>query len=638
MHADRPLVLQVDSLRRSYGRLSRVEAVRGVSFDVRRGEIVGLVGPDGAGKTSVMQMLAGVLSPHGGTATVNGVDAARGAEQVKRRIGYMPQGLGSNLYDSLTVHENIEFFRELRKLPADVYARNRAELLAATRLEPFLHRRAATLSGGMRQKLALVCTLIHLPDVLLLDEPTTGVDPISRQEFWQIVRRVVEERLTTVLLSTSYMDEAERCHRIALMHEGAIVAEGTPESVRQRATGRFGRLVAQPQAAALRLLRARSDVDSTEVFGEAIRFRFSGELREIEGALVAGSIAIVRLAIEEPRLEDVFLQLLAGAEAQAPAFRFPARQTASSDAAVECRGVTHRFGRFTAVDHVDLSVRRGEIFGLLGPNGAGKTTLIKMLCGLLPPTDGAIAIGGMDVRTERSRLWTALGYMSQRFSLYQDLTVRQNLQLYADLYDLRASTSTDVATWLGLDPYLPRLTKDLPAGVRQRVSLLCAVLHRPAIVLLDEPTSGVDPQARRLFWDLIYSLSRDAGITVLVSTHHMDEASHCDRLALMHDAALIADGSPAELQAASERRSGSLLAITAADPGRAFQVLAHRGQRPSLYGDELRIRSRDPDGDRLALTALFEREHAGRVQIDQVPLSMEETFIDFIDHAEAAHG
>ena len=636
MAPDDDVVLDARELRRWHGRFTRVEAVRGVSFQVRRGTIFGLIGPDGAGKTSIMQMFAGVLKPHGGSASVEALDVATSAERVKARVGYMPQGLGSNLYDSLTVRENIEFFRDLRKLPSDVYTRNLVDLLTVTRLEPFLGRRAANLSGGMRQKLALICTLIHLPEVLLLDEPTTGVDPISRQEFWQIVRRVVEERRTTVLLSTSYMDEAERCHRIALLHGGEIVAEGTPDAVRSRATGRFARLVAEPQAAAVRLLRARADVDSTEVLGDAVHLRFTGELRDIEASLTAAGISIARLAVEEPRLEDVFLQLLSAGE-PSPGTMFAETRAAAAGTPVNCRDVTRRFGAFTAVDRVTLSLRQGEIYGLLGPNGAGKTTLIKMLCGLLPPTDGTIVVAGLDVSRDRDRLWKAIGYMSQRFSLYQDLTVRQNLRLYADLYDVDPATYRDLTAWLGLDPYLSRLTRDLPAGVRQRVSLVCAVLHRPSIVLLDEPTSGVDPHARRVFWELIYSLSRDAGITVLVSTHHMDEAAHCDRLGLMHQAALIADGSPSQLRDESERRSGSLLAIRADDSSRAYRLLSSHGRRPALYGDHLRVRSLDPDHERLALTELFEREHAGRVRIEQVPLSIEETFLDFVQQAEAVH-
>jgi ABC-2 type transport system ATP-binding protein len=609
--------------------------VGGVSFSVGKGEIFGLIGPDGAGKTSIIQMLAGVLTPHGGSASVEGLDVVADSERVKQRVGYMPQGLGSNLYDSLTVRENIEFFRDLRGLPADVYRRNRAELLAVTRLEPFLERRAANLSGGMRQKLALICTLIHLPDVLLLDEPTTGVDPISRQEFWQIVQRVVDERLTTVLLATSYMDEAERCHHIALLHAGAIVGAGTPQSIKQQATGRFAHLVADPQRLALQLLRQRPDVDSTEVFGDAIHVGFGGELREIESALTAGGATIRDLTVEDPGLEDVFLQLLATDQPKTAAFHFDAAPSRGPGATVACQALSRRFGAFTAVDAVDLSVGKGEIFGLLGPNGAGKTTLIKMMCGLLEPSAGSIAVGGVNVRTERERLWTAMGYMSQRFSLYPDLTVRQNLRLYADLYGLDESASVDLMVWLGLEPFVSRLTRDLPTGVRQRVSLLCAVLHHPSIVFLDEPTSGVDPQARRVFWDLIYALSRDAGITVLVSTHYMDEAAHCDRLGLMHQGRLVADGSPDRLKELSERRSGGLLAVRADDLDRAHAVLRQHCPGAVRYGDHIRLRTSDPDADQLALAALLDRAGIGRVRVQPTAMSMDEAFIDFIQAAES---
>jgi ABC-2 type transport system ATP-binding protein len=635
MDHEAPPVVEARNLRRSYGRFTRVEAVRGVSFAARRGEIFGLIGPDGAGKTSIIQMLAAVLRPHDGSASIEGLDVVEASERVKQRIGYMPQGLGSNLYDSLTVGENIEFFRDLRQLPADVYRRNRGALLAVTRLEPFLDRRAANLSGGMRQKLALICTLIHLPDVLLLDEPTTGVDPISRQEFWQIIGRLVEERSATVLVSTSYMDEAERCHRIALLHSGAVVAEGTPEEVRRRARGRFARLTAEPQASARQLLRRRGDVQSTEVFGDELHIRFDGELRDIEAALVDRGIKVGNVAMQNPGLEDVFLQLLGSTEPDSDTV--PLATTAPrTGLAVECRDVSRRFKTFAAVDAVDLSVRRGEIFGLLGPNGAGKTTLIKMMCGLLEPSAGTIAIGGIDVRTQHERVWTTIGYMSQRFSLYGDLTVYQNLRLYADLYGLQRSAYGELMTRLGLEPFASRLTRDLPVGVRQRLSLLCAVLHHPSTVFLDEPTSGVDPLARRVFWDLIYSLSRDAGITVLVSTHYMDEAVHCDRLGLMHQGRLIADGSPAALKQRSERRSGSLLAIRTADARGAFRVVLRERPGAVLYGDHIRVRTLAPDADHLALASALEQEGVGRVRIEPVPISMDEAFIDFVQTAEAA--
>jgi ABC-type multidrug transport system ATPase subunit len=618
-------VIEVTDLRRSYGRLSAVEAVRGVSFAVSRGEIFGLIGPDGAGKTSVIQMLAGVLRPSAGAASVHGIDLGRDPERVKGRVGYMPQGLGSNLYDSLTVDENIEFFRDLRQLPADVYRSNRAALLAATRLEPFLRRRAGNLSGGMRQKLALICTLIHLPAVLLLDEPTTGVDPISRQDFWHIIRRVVDERRTTVLLSTSYMDEAERCHRIALMHGGRVIAEGTPAGIRQRARGRFARITALPQEPALQLVRRHPDVQASQVFGDEIHIEFDGDLRRIESTLVEQGITVRDLTVQEPDLEDVFLQLLGRREAEPSAVRFERVPPSTTPTAIDCRDVTRRFGGFTAVDRVSLSVEHGEVFGLLGPNGAGKTTLIKMMCGLLEPTAGSVTIGG------------AIGYMSQRFSLYQDLSVRQNLQLYADLYSLDRGRYAGLVTRLGLDPFVSRLTRDLPGGVRQRVSLLCAVLHHPSIVLLDEPTSGVDPGARRVFWDLIYSLSRDAGVTVLVSTHYMDEAVHCDRLALMDQARLVVVGSPAELRQRAEDRFGRLLVIESDEVEATYRVLRGAGADVTLFGNRIHVRSLEPDADHLALAAMLERGGVGRVRITTAPLSMDETFIDFIRTADAVH-
>jgi ABC-2 type transport system ATP-binding protein len=530
-----------------------VHAVADVSFDVQPGEVFGLIGPDGAGKTSIMQVLAGVLKLHGGSAAVMGLDVRANGEAVRRIVGYMPQGLGSNLYESLTVDEHIEFFRDLRQLPPDVYARNRAALLSATRLEPFLDRRVAQLSGGMRQKLALICTLIHLPMVLLLDEPTTGVDPISRREFWQIIERLVSTTKATVLLSTSYMDEAERCDRIALVHAGRIVAMGTPDSVRHQTLGRFVHIAAEPQTLAVACLCNRPDVTSTEVFGDELHVQFDGQLRDIEHDLVAHGVRIASASIQEPALEDAFLQVLGIHETLARRWHFPRVPSTGDGPSISCTDVTCRFGSFTAVDRVHLDVPPGEILGLLGPNGAGKTTLIKMMCGLLAPSSGRITVAGIDVVTDRTRVRRAIGYMSQRFSLYNDLSVRQNLRLYADLYGLPTEECAALANALGLEPAMARLAKDLPSGVRQRLSLLCAVLHRPPIVFLDEPTSGVDPQARRVFWDLIYSLSRESGVTVVVSTHYMDEAAHCDRLGLMNAGRLVAIGSPASLRNRCQR-------------------------------------------------------------------------------------
>ena len=632
-------VLEVRGLSRFYGRRRhRIEAVRRVSLSVGRGEIFGLIGPDGAGKTSIIQILAGVLSADGGSASVAGIDVAADPEAVKRRIGYMPQGLGINLYDSLTVDENIEFFRELRQLPNDIYRKNRAALLGMTRLTPFLDRRAANLSGGMRQKLALICTLIHLPDVLLLDEPTTGVDPISRQDFWQIIRRVVEERQATVLLSTSYMDEAERCQRIALLHAGAVVAEGTPQAVREEATGRYATMTVEPQREALEVLRRRADVVATEVFGEEIHVQFTGELRAIESELTRRGIAIRQLAIHEPDLEDVFLEVLREPQQQVHTrFRLVSSKGSSSPSAIECANVTRRFDSFTAVADVNLDVRRGEIFGLLGPNGAGKTTLIKMMCGLLQPSAGTIAIAGARLDGRVRRAQHRVGYMSQRFSLYRDLTVRQNLRLYANLYDVDMGVCDEMMARLGLEAFASRLAGDLPVGLRQRLSLLCAVLHGPPIVFLDEPTSGVDPHARRIFWELIYSLSRESGITVVISTHYMDEATHCDRLGLMGQGRLIAVGSPFELRERSERRSGHLLVIRAPSLRVAQNVVLGRDPDAVLYGDSIHVRSADADADRIVLSELLAKAGVAGARVDAPPLSMDETFIDFIRSEEPVH-
>jgi ABC-type multidrug transport system ATPase subunit len=636
MTPDTAAILEARGLSRCYGRgRHRVDAVRNVSLSVARGEIFGLIGPDGSGKTSILQMFAGVLSPDGGAAAVDGIDVVRSPEAVKQCVGYMPQGLGINLYDNLTVRENIEFFRELRKLPRSTYERNRADLLHMTRLEPALDRRAANLSGGMRQKLALICTLIHLPDVLLLDEPTTGVDPISRQDFWRIIQRVVEERQATVLLSTSYMDEAQRCHRIALLHAGAIVAEGTPQAVRASATGRYATLMAEPQQEALSILRRRADVTAANVFGEDIHLQFSGELRAIESALTAGGVEIRQLAVEEPDLEDVFLEVLRERQPVQPAFHLAASIASSAPVAIDCVNVTRRFDSFTAVDHVSLEIGRGEIFGLLGPNGAGKTTLIRMICGLLPPTSGTIAVAGSAAGGPASR--SRIGYMSQRFSLYRDLSVMQNLRLYADLYGVDMHACAEMAARLGLAPFLSRLAADLPVGLRQRLSLLCAVLHGPSMVLLDEPTSGVDPQARRVFWDLIYSLSRESRITVLVSTHYMDEAAHCDRLGLMGQGRLIAVGSPGELRRRSEEHSGRLLAVRAPSLRDADAVVRPRYPDAVLYGDSIHVRSANPDADVLALSNLLARAGVGGARVVPVPLPMDETFIDFIRSEEGAH-
>jgi ABC-type multidrug transport system ATPase subunit len=442
--------IDVRGLTRSYAR-GRIRAVREVSFTVGHGEVFGLIGPDGAGKTSVLQILGGVLSAHGGAATVGGVDAIRRPEAVKDLIGYMPQGLGLNLYDSLTVGENIEFFRDLRRVPAGEYAANRDRLLAMTRLAPFLDRRAGALSGGMRQKLALICTLVHLPDVLLLDEPTTGVDPISRRDFWSIVHGLVVERGVTVLLTTAYMDEAERCHRVALLHEGEVIASGQPQALVAGLAGRVFAIRGQRLDDALAAVRAAPAVRAAAIHGEEVRVLADDGAPALGAILAAVGLADMTVAAIPAGFEDVFVHHLtrvrparpdagalpadvrapAGGERSLPAGVDASPPVDAGAPVVIARELTRRFDGFAAVDAVSLEVRGGEILGLLGPNGAGKTTLIRMLCGLDRATAGTATVAGHDVRRARADLRARIGYMAQRFSLYRDQSVLQNLRLSA---------------------------------------------------------------------------------------------------------------------------------------------------------------------------------------------------------------
>ena len=579
-----PKVIEVQNLSKSY---RRQPAVQGVSFSIERGEVFGLLGPDGAGKSSIIEMLTGVLSKTEGKATVNGVDVFANPEAVKPHIGYMPQGLGLNLYDTLSVDENIDFFGDLREVPTPTFERNKAELLQITRLERFRDRPAAQLSGGMRQKLALCCTLIHLPELIFLDEPTTGVDPISRREFWMIINRLVVEQGTTVLMTTSYLDEAERCHRVAFMYQGHIIAQGTPAD-----------------------LQAQAGTDA------------QGRPRSLEEVFIR--------ALEQETGESAPLVMMAPG-AVAP----PAIETAAPAIAVEA--LTKKFGEFVAVNQVSFEVRQGEIFGFLGPNGAGKTTVIKMLTGIVPPTSGQASIGGLDLRSARQQIKSQLGYMSQKFSLYRDLTVLENLRLYGGIYGMAAadleSRIPEILAMADLQGREDQMAAGLPLGIRQRLALGSAILHRPRIVFLDEPTSGVDPLARRKFWQIIHQLAA-AGVTIVVSTHYMDEAQHCQRLALMHQGHLVAVGTPDELRVQAEAATGRILDICTPTFREAFLLLQKHFPQAILHGSQVHIPTLHPGPDREQIQQLLAQARLPLDQILEIPLSMEDTFIYFIEAAE----
>ncbi len=641
--ADR-YVIRVAGLHKRYSR-GKVHAVRGVSFDVHRGRVLGLIGPDGAGKTSIIQILAGVLSADDGRASVAGIDVRRQPERVKPLIGYMPQGLGLNLYDSLSVAENIEFFRALRQVPDVEYRENRARLLAMTRLAPFLDRPAGKLSGGMRQKLALICTLIHLPDILLLDEPTTGVDPLSRRDFWTIIHDLVTRRGVTVLLSTAYMDEAERCHHVVLMHQGEVIAEGAPDALTAALPGRLVAIGGAPPPDVARAAAGWPEAESVALYGAETHVLLRDLAADVEARLAAAGFAGAQVRDIPPDLEDVFVHRLVERKAAADSAHLTApisNKNTGAAAPVHTQQLTRRFDHFVAVDQVSLDVQAGEIFGLLGPNGAGKTTLLKMLCGLLAPSDGQASVTGLDLAqpAARRQLRDRIGYMSQRFSLYRDLAVSANLELYAGLYSLpRAQRRARIQTLLAelrLSDFAERRTQALPLGLRQRLALAAALLHEPHLLFLDEPTSGVDPVARRQFWDIVHGLAREQGITVLVSTHYMDEAEHCDRLALMHQGRLAAMGSPAELKQRASADGGPAVVVTARAFERAYPLLSEKFPGAMLYGRRIQWQSRAAEADVAAAGTLL-RSAGIEATVSAQPLTMEEAFIHFIARAEADH-
>ena len=460
--------IEVNHVSKSYG---KVRALDDVSFAVRRGEVFGLIGPDGAGKTSMFRILCSLLLPDAGTASVDGFDVVREMKQVRRRVGYMPGKF--SLYQDLTVEENLQFFATLFGTTVEAgYDSIRA---IYSQIERFKDRRAGALSGGMKQKLALSCALVHQPSVLFLDEPTTGVDPVSRKELWEMLG-TLRERGITIVASTPYLDEVRRCDRVCFLHEGKVQGIDTPENILKQ---------------------------FAEVFNPA-------------GIEIA-------VATEPRPTENV----------------------------ISVSHLVKAFGSFRAVDDISFEVRRGEIFGFLGANGAGKTTAMHMLTGLNQPTSGTGTVAGFDIRTEHEQIKRHIGYMSQRFSLYEDLTVAENIRLFAGIYGMKDSDikqkTDEVLQRLKFEGHKNDLVRSLPLGWKQKLAFSVSIFHEPAIVFLDEPTGGVDPATRRQFWELIYEAA-GRGITVFVTTHYMDEAEYCDRISIMVDGKIKAIGTPEELK------------------------------------------------------------------------------------------
>jgi ribosome-dependent ATPase len=485
-----PPIVSIKGITHRYG---KVTALDDISLDVPRGLMVGVIGPDGVGKSTLLGLIAGSRKLQGGRLTVLDGDMASGEHRraVCPRIAYMPQGLGKNLYLELSVYDNVDFMAELFGLSVEARQQRVDELLEATGLAPFPDRPAGKLSGGMKQKVGLCGALVHDPDLLILDEPTTGVDPLSRRQFWALIADIRSRRPgMSVMVATAYMDEASRWDWIVAMDAGRVLATGTPAELMQR-TGKT----------------------------------------DLEQSFVA-------LLPEEKRKGHTELVI-------------PPRVATKGELAIESHGLTRRFGNFTAVDHVTMAIERGEIFGFLGSNGCGKSTTMKMLTGLLPPTEGSATVFGQSVEAGSLEVRNNLGYMTQAFSLYEELTVRANLLLDAKLYHLTKEETEQRVDALvrrfGLGPHLDAVCGELPLGLKQRLSLAVAVLHNPKLLILDEPTSGVDPVARDSFWELLIDLSRKEGVTIFVTTHFMNEGMRCDKIALMHAGRVLAYDAPQKL-------------------------------------------------------------------------------------------
>jgi ABC-2 type transport system ATP-binding protein len=532
-------------------RFGAVTALAGVDLALQGGQMTGLVGPDGAGKTTLIRILAGLVDPDGGSAQVLGVPATR---MPREKLGYMPQRFG--LYEDLSVIENLTLYADLRALPAGERAATFARLLDFTDLARFQGRLAGQLSGGMKQKLGLACALVSRPQVLLLDEPGVGVDPVSRHELWDMVRTLAGEGVG-VLWSTAYLDEAERCDRVYLLSEGALLHAGPPQAMMARMAGRVVQIAVPASARRERLhaLRASGMVMDALRHGESLRLLLRAPVEQAGASLGLGPGDLVT-----PRFEDGFIDALGGTDLGDSALAAQYRTIPQSEApAIEARGLTKRYGAFTAAGDITFSVPRGTIFGLLGPNGAGKSTTFKMLCGLITASAGTGSVAGHDLRRAKADARQSLGYMAQKFSLYGDLSVRQNLAFFAGIYGLSgagARAAIDhVVEVFHLGGVLAMNAGTLPLGFRQRLSLACAVMHQPPVLFLDEPTSGVDPLVRREFWNHITGLV-DKGVTVLVTTHFMDEAEYCDRIALIDRARQIATGTPDELRALAGGAAG----------------------------------------------------------------------------------
>jgi len=631
--AGRARAVSIRGLKKSYGAL---EAVRGIDLDVAQGEVFGLIGPDGAGKTSTFQILGGVMAASEGEARIFG-SPARDARQ---SIGYLTQSF--SLYQDLSVAENLRYMGELRRLSDDEIAERGNHYLKLFDMDRFTERLAGRLSGGMKQKLALACALITEPKLLLLDEPTTGVDPVSRREFWDTLAELAGEGMT-IVVATPYLDEAERCSRVALMFDGLIHQTGTPAELREGLGLDRLEVRASDLGRAEDLLSAAPAISDAQRFGDRLDVMVGdveAGARSARETLERAGISVKEIRAGQPTLENAFVSLLRkmGGELKSPAFpmRRRFRERAADAVAIGAHNLTKSFGNFHAVKGINIEVRYGEIYGLLGANGAGKTTTIKMLCGLIEPTLGRMELAGESGSLRSNFVRQRIGYMSQKFSLYDDLSINDNLDFFAGVYQVPRSEREEKKRWVlsfsGLEGKGQMLTGELPGGWKQRVAFGAAIMHEPSVLFLDEPTSGVDPLARRAFWKMINTLA-DRGVAVLVTTHYLEEAEQCNRLGFMVAGELVAQGTPTGVKA---EQGGHLIEMITDSPQLAANTLKSEMDRwrVSLFGDRLHvIVDEEADPGIRRITERLESAGVRVLKASEEQYSLEDVFITVVEKA-----
>ncbi len=632
-------VVKVDGLSKRYK--DGTEALKQLVLEVQPGELFGLVGPDGAGKSSALKILAGIMEPSSGLVSVLGSKPC----DARRYIGYVPQG--GALYPDLSIDENLRYEAGMHGISPQDFEQLRETHLRNMGLLQFADRLAGQLSGGMKQKLALCCALVTQPKVIFLDEPTTGLDPISRRELWQALS-VLGQQGVTAVVATPFLDEAERCHRVALMYDGSVHEVGSPSELKKNLGLNRLEITVESDVQTIKALGQLSFEISDNIvdicpFGDHLEVlcRDAAQAKEEIGiTLSKAGIEVKDIGETAPNLENVFitrLKSLAKREIQAvpfPHVRKNFRSNHETDVALKAEKLNKQFGNFKAVDNVDLELRYGEIFGLLGANGAGKTTTIKMLCRLLKPTSGTVSILGDTSRERSKKVRRRIGYMSQKFTLYDNLTVIENLEFYAGIYEIPFELRRRQIDWVidacDLDEIKNSLVKNLPLGWKQRIAFGAAVMHEPEVIFLDEPTAGVDPLARRQLWKLIRDFAAN-GAVILVTTHYLDEAEFCNRMAFMASSKIVAQGSPQDLKATCQ---GELFEVTGPDTQKAFQLLSEQLEhwRVSIFGSDIHVLLDDSVQQLESVKLILSSAGCEVASIRPIAFSLEDAFIDVVQH------